>query len=288
MKKYRTNNRQMNKLKMENQKLDKSNKELKENLKKTEVRQKQLQTDNEQLIKEKCSVSKQALILEENNRSLRSIVSYLELEDQAKSAESTQNERSDSGAESQRGRMKRTSGHKKMNEVVLKNDADQKEGKAEKQKRKTREQEKDQYIHRDRKQICWYYENTYCDFGDECRNVHRDDWEIDKDRMAKRTKQYKQENRGQKRDSKYRWWDENSACLHGDSCGNPHRGRDKIAKGSRQYKNDNNKYCWWDENKKCNFGDRCRNSHRKKAERKDTKDTKIPKEEQIAKEDTHP
>ena len=266
------------KLKLENQKTMKSNKEYKEDLKKKEIKQKQLEADNEQLIKEKCSVSKQALILEENNRSLRSIVSYLELEDSARNTDGDDNERNTTlkpevNKRKQRTPKKRNSGDETDTESRNKDkdgrDRNRYETKDEHRNHRTRREgereEKEQAI-------CWFYENAYCNFGEKCRYKHRSDGEIKEDHMAEGRQGVKGKiNKEQRkmnpkaRATEFCWWDETGTCNYGNMCENPHREREEN-KNNKKKEDRTRKYCWWDENDICDYGERCYNLHRNENE----------------------
>ena len=222
----------------ENKNLEKSNKEHKANLKKNEAKQQEIEADNEQLIKEKCSISKQALILEENNRTLRAIVSYLELEDVTRKSDGNEQEKM------QREDMKSKSKRSKedIKEADTTNPQTKRNGKDRPRQEKKEKKDEKREEKRDERPICWYYENTYCMFEEKCRNKHREDWEIDRDyRTRYNDRQYRKEN---------------------------HR----KAESRRSKTDPKSQYCWWDENGKCSFGDECRNKHRDKGDKSKGRD----------------
>ena len=259
--------KQIEKIKNENQKLDKNNKEYKDSIKKKETQQQQLEADNEQLIREKCSVSKQALILEENNRSLRTIVSYLELEDVARNTEDSRNRRETKSQPEEREYQETD------NNNVDKNTLPKKERPADRKKAYERNKPKDEHEEvspkREPQRLkCWYYENAYCKFGNECKNIHKVKHKKGKDEIEDQRKgSEKNEGERQKRNKvknqEFCWWDENDKCIFGSRCKNLHRGEKEPNTDKREDtkygRNGNKGYCWWDEKNRCSFGKDGRN-----------------------------
>ena len=255
--------KQLEKIDKENKKLEKVNKENKECIKKYETKQQELITDTEQLIKEKCSITKQSLILEENNRTLRSIVKYLELEDIATKQSNTPAPERKDKAQKQTNSGDPSS-HKKAN----------------KGDEKKEREHADNLI---KTKPCWHFENRTCSYGEECRYQHRKGYQRikNKEENAEHTPEKrkapsknlrsteprlrkKSDERKERRDE-YCWHDENNRCRYGNQCKDKHRNRKRTEESKERYLRTNPKTtdpCWYFENTECIFGERCKNEHR--------------------------
>ena len=235
--------KQLEKIEKENKKLEKANKENKECIKKYETKQQELITDSEQLIKEKCSITKQSLILEENNRTLRSIVKYLELEDVAAKSEAPDPEGKNKAPK--QTNPEDLSSKKKTSKGDGKKDADRNPSKT---------------------KPCWHFENRTCSYGEECRYQHRKEQQrIKNNEKNDDGREKKKERKEAKRE--YCWYDENTRCSYGNECKNEHRKRadDRQKRhqntGPRNRTKEASDPCWYFENTNCIFGERCRYKH---------------------------
>ena len=221
----------IDKAKEEKRKMEKENKECKEKIAKYEKQFKQLETDNEQLIKEKCQITKQNHILEENNSTLRTIIKHFELNDMT---EKTENERKTENEKNKKNRdqnQNKTMVDKKEDE---KKDDEHNKTIYEKNKETIKGMQNKRNKHKE--EYCWYHDNRRCKYGNKCWNTHRKNKKENDENITDWKNEYERE-------------------------------REKNEKVGRKTTTENpkeNYYCWYNENETCNFGEKCWYHHRNK------------------------
>ena len=190
------------KISEENEKAKKNDKENKDSIKKQNTRLQQFGTDNEQLIKEKCSLVKHNLFIEANNRTLRAVIKYMELEE-----DFIQEKKNNTNKKTDKEQKRDANTSKKQNQT----------GK-----------------NREKNIPCKFFKAGRCTFGDRCWNVHQknpkqtyhdrqestyhqknkriDDLNKEKEKKQEKNKHYKT----------YCWYHENASCNFGERCNKKH------------------------------------------------------------------